>query len=63
MSHNYLNRVVLASIYLGEQFVPIWMFSTTPGLTEILIEMVLEIFPKFLSDIIGYDVEGKSDGS
>jgi hypothetical protein len=39
------------------------MFSTTPGLIEISIKMVLEMFPKFPSDIIGYDVEGKRGGS
>jgi hypothetical protein len=39
------------------------MFSTTPGLTKISIEMVLEMFPKLPSDKIRYDVEGKRDGS
>ena len=39
------------------------MFSMTMGFTEISIEMVLEMFPKFPSEKIGYDVEGKRDGS
>jgi hypothetical protein len=39
------------------------MFSMTPSLTKISIEMVLEIFHKFPLDKIGYDVEGKRDGS
>jgi len=43
--------------------VPISMFSMTPGLIEIFIEMVLEMFPNFPSERIGYDVEGKRDGS
>jgi hypothetical protein len=50
-------------ISLGEQYAPIQMFSTTLGLTEISIEMVLEIFHKFPLDKIGYHVEGKRDGS
>jgi hypothetical protein len=32
------------------------------GLTEISIEIVLEIFPKFPSDEEEYDVEGNKDG-
>jgi hypothetical protein len=63
MSQNYLNREVYDLISSGEKYVPIWMFSMTPGLTEMLIKMILEIFPKLPSDKTWYDVEGKRDGS
>ena len=38
------------------------MCSMIPSLTEISIEIVLEIFPKFLSDGEEFNMEGNEDG-
>ena len=62
MSQNSWNRERYVSSFDGEQDTLTWVFSTTPGLVEILIEMVYSIFDRFHSEsiaLIGKEFENK----
>ena len=50
MSRNSWNGALYVVISFVVQESPIWMFSTTPGLTDMWKGTIKEIFPKLISE-------------